>query len=448
MNKICFVVPSRKAIPPHLKGRTSPYELPNTTILFREQPRNKWLDSDHRLTGPSAVEFQTQVTPGQLADICDPNENYEASVAHSTRFRVVVDPQIQRGVKEAKGGRLQQILVEANVMSMMEDIQKGDFECPPLMWNLRHGEVTWVYIEDERKLIVYDGVATRPDTNHRHHAIIRKELGYRRWVQETGDEEWDGYVPERPYQLTISTDTFEGEAHKFFVLNTKGAKVSANKAYFVESQTANPHAHTRLAKKLMDDCGILTIRNVEVVQATLSKNTAKMVGLYTLVRGLEGAFSSVPSDDEKRQELLNYLCEFLTELSAARPNEIGLLSVELRQQARENTVADQAIMFIAYLKLAAYLRSKPNWKAGVQVLGHKHRHIDDQGNVVWVGDLMDRQNPLWQARGVLAPAANKPGVYRVISNRNAQTQTYDTLREIVDAALISADTSSNAAAAA
>jgi hypothetical protein len=447
MNKTSFVVPSRKALPPHLKGRTSPYELPNTTILFREQPRGKCLDADFRVVGASMIEFQTQMTPGQLADVCDPNENYEPALAHSTRFRVVVDPQIQRGVKETKSGRLQQILVEANVESMMDDIQKGEFECPPLMWNLRFDEVTWVYIEDERKLVVYEGVATRPDTNHRHHAIIRKELAYRRWVQETGDEEWDGYVPERPYQLTISTDTFEGEAHKFFVLNTKGAKVSANKAYFVEAQTANPHAHTRLAKSLMDSCGILTVRNVEVVQATLSKNSAKMVGLYTIVRGLEGAFPSVPSDDGKRQELLDYVCEFLTELSAARPDEIGLLSLDQRQEARESTVADQAIMFIAYLKLAAYLRDKPNWKVAVEAFGEEYTHTDERGSA-WQGDLMSRQNPLWQARGVLAPAANKPGVFRVISNRNAQTQTYEALRQIADAALARADGVSAAAAAA
>jgi hypothetical protein len=444
MSKASYVVPSRKALPPHLKGRTSPYELPNTTILFREQPREKCLDADNRVAGPSMIEFQTQVTPGQLADVCDPNENYEPALAHSTRFRVVVDPQIQRGVKETKGGRLQQILVEANVKEMMEEIQKGQFECPPLMWNLRFDEVTWAYIEDERKLLIYDGVATRPDTNHRHHAIIRMELGYRRFVQETGDEDWDGYVPGRPYQLTISTDTFEGEAHKFFVLNTKGAKVSANKAFFVEAQTANPHVHTRLAKSLMDNCGILGLKNVEVVQATISKNSAKMVGLYTLVRGLEGAFPLVPSDDAKRQELLDYLCEFLTELSAARP-EIGLLSLDERQEAREKTVADQAIMFIAYLKLAAYLRGKPNWQVAVEALGDEYTYTDEQGRV-WQGDLMSRQNPLWQARGVLAPAANKPGVFRVISNRNAQTQTYEALRQIVDAALARAEASAAAAA--
>lgn len=431
--KTAYIVADADAIPIHLRGR-SPYRLSNVAALFRE-PRSKCLGPDGRLLMASAIEFQTQITPGQLADVCDPVETYEPGRSpQTTRFRCVCDPEIQRGEKEAKGGRRQQILVEKNVEGMMEAIQKNEFECPPLMWNLRADEVVWVYVEDERELRIYEGVATRPDTNHRHHAIIRKENDYRKWVQETGDPEWDSYNPERPYQLSIYTDTFEGEAHKFFVLNTLGTKVSANKAHYVESQTSNPHTHTRLAKDLMDSCGVLTRQNVEIVQSTLSKNSAKMVGIYTLVRGLEAGFPAPPADDAKRAELVTYLAEFIAELSKARPSEIALLSLDKRQEARANTIADQAIMWIAYLRLAAMLRGNPKWRDGVAALGQTYTHRAD-GKVIWTGDLMDRANPLWTEMGLLVPAPQNPGSFRVVSNRNAQAQAYEALRTVTQAAM-------------
>jgi hypothetical protein len=317
----------------------------------------------------------------------------------------------------------------------MEAIQKKEFECPPLMWNLRSGEVTWVYVEKDHELLIYEGVGTRPDTNHRHHAIIRMENRYRKWVEEMNDVVWDEYNPQRPYPLLIYTDTKEAEAHKFYVLNTLGHKVSANKAHYVEAQTVNPQTHTRLAKELMDASGILGRQNVEIVQATISKNSAKMVGIYTLVRGLAQAFPAPPSDDDSRAALVNYLTEFLAELSLARPNEIALLSVDRRQQARENTISDQAIMWVAYLRLAAALRNNPNWKRGVAALGATYEHTAEDGQVTFLGDLMDRTNPLWTERGVLVPAANKPGAFRVVSNRNAQAQAYEVLKDVAERAI-------------
>ena len=49
-----------------------------------------------------------------------------------------------------------------------------------------------MYVEETRDLLIYEGVATRPDTNHRYHAIIRMHKTYRKWVRETGDETMEG----------------------------------------------------------------------------------------------------------------------------------------------------------------------------------------------------------------------------------------------------------------
>ena len=136
-NKICYFATATESMPVHLRGR-SPYRLSNVTVLFRV-PRDQCLGEGGRLRMASAVEFQTQITPGQLADVCDPNENYEPGRSfQATRFRCVYDPDIQRGEKETKGGRHKKpILVEKNIEGMMEAIQKHEFECPvPQTWDL------------------------------------------------------------------------------------------------------------------------------------------------------------------------------------------------------------------------------------------------------------------------------------------------------------------------
>jgi len=433
----CYIIQSEDNLPSHLRDR-NPFRLAKVDVLFR-RPRAEAIASDGRVLMAGAIEFQTQITPGQLTDICDPFEIYKPDLIQTTRFRSVYDPEIQRGEKEIKGGQKVPYLNDSNIESMVEDIRANQFECPQLMWNLRAGEVLWAYVEERRELLIYQGVATRPDTNHRHHGIIKMHLIYRRWVEETESEQMEEYNPVRPYSLTISTDDFEGEAHRFFVLNSKGWKVPTSKAYYIESRTNSPHAKTKLARELMDDCGVLGTKNVEIVQATLSKNSAKLVLFYTLVRGIEAAFPALPADDaEAWSELRHYLIEFVAELGKIRPNEIALLSVQRRQEVRMRSVADQGIFWISYLRLAAWLREhQPGaWRAGLATLGETYRHevanLDTgEMRVIYTGDLMSRDNPLWRDRGIVS-TTEKPGIYRINSNRNAQEQAFIILRDLME----------------
>ncbi len=416
----CYVVSSEAAIPAHLKDRT-PYRFSDTRISYRID-RQKALDTDGRVMEAGAVEFRAAITPGQLAVLCEPTELWADELSEAERFRSVYDPEIQRGEKD-KGTKRVPVLNEKNIESMIDDIRKNEFECPELMWNLRYGLVSWVYVEDKRELLIFEGVATRPDTNHRHHAIVRMHKTYRKWVRETQDEKMEKYNPKREYALAIYTDSFEGEAHKFFVLNSKGWKVAQGKAHYVASMMNDPHAHAKLARDLMKASGVLGEGNVEIVGTTLSKNSAKMVLFYTLVRGLQSAFAYVPTEQDEYNNLLQYLSAFIAELHRVRPAEIALLSVERRQHVRSQSIADQAIAWIAYFHLAAQLRDDPSWKNKLDTLAKPYK------NGKYQGDLFARKNPLWQARGILAPDAK--GNLRVISNRNAQQQLITTLMGIV-----------------
>src|SRR5207249_6190189 len=140
---------------------------------------------------------------------------------------------------------------------------------------------------------------------------------------------------------------------------------------------------------------------------------------------------ALPADDsDEYADLRQYLVSFVAELGRVRPNEVALMSVQRRQEVRIRSVADQSIFWIAYLRLAAWLREHAagNWKAALASLGDTYQHEvttpeTSEKKVIFTGDLLSRDNPLWRERGILA-ATEKPGIYRVISNRYAQEQAF------------------------
>jgi len=420
-----YVINSDEDLPFHLRDR-APFTLPNTELVFR-YPEEEVLDTETgavRMAG--AIEFQTQIVPGLLTDVCDPDEIYKPETRLTHRFRCVYDPEIQRGVKETERGS-REFLRRGQIDAMMEDIMENRFECPQLMWNMRAGETTWVYVRDLKELRVYEGVATRPDTNHRHHAIVDVHRKYLKWVRDTGSKAWGAYNPQRGYGLVIYTDDFKGEAHRFYVYNFLGWRVSTSTAHYIESKTHTPQVHTRLAREIMESSGILGSRNVEILSNHLSRNSAKLITFGTLVEALKGAFPSLTEDiyDDIRTHVL----KFLEELSNVRPNEIGLVSVAQRQRVRESSVADQAVLWHGYLRLAARLRETGgnNWPERLSALAQSVPHKEANGEVI-SHDVFSRRNLAWTEKGVIAPGKRGP---RVVNNRQARQGAYEYLCEMV-----------------
>jgi hypothetical protein len=123
----CYVINSETEIPLHLRDRV-PFSLPNTEAIFR-LPEADVLESDGNVRMAGGIEFQTQITPGRLTDVCDPDELYKPEMKLTHRFRAVYDPEIQRGVKDSQSGS-KEFLREAEIKSMMDDIMENRFECP------------------------------------------------------------------------------------------------------------------------------------------------------------------------------------------------------------------------------------------------------------------------------------------------------------------------------
>ncbi len=415
-----FVVRWDNEIPPHLIS-CRPFFLDDTDIIFRHPPPDV-LAEDGRVILPGAIEFQTQVHAGLLTDVCDPNEFYKPELCSTHRFRCVYDPEIQRGIKETKAGR-KEFLREKQIEAMMRDIEADRFECPQLMWNLRAGETAWVYVQDRRQLRIYQGVATRPDTNHRHHAIIRLHQRYLRWKAETGSENMGNYNPKRAYGLVIYTDDFQREAYRFCVYNFLGWRMASTTARYIESKTGFPNIHSKLARELMERSSVLGAANVEILSNQLSKHSGKMLTFGLLVDSLRAAFPELT--EECYADIFDYLVEFIAELCRVRPGEIALLTPAQRQKVRESSVAHHPIVWQAYMQLAAWLRKQreTNWKAFLQVLGRPYIYgLEGQRRTY---DLFSVENPIWTERGLLAPG--KRGLPLVVNNQHSRQVAFQML---------------------
>lgn len=420
-----YIVEDIENLPLHLKHRSPSFSIDNVAVIFK-RPLEEICEADGRVKFSGIVEFQASINAGVLTDYCDPGEIHSAALRTTHRFRAVYDPEIQRGVKETKSAGVKEFLRESQIDSMMEDIHNERFECPQLMWNLRAGEVVWVYLVKAKRLSVYQGVATRPDTNHRHHAIIRFHKKYLAWVEQTSSTNMPGYNPTRQYGLVVYTDDFEGEAHRFYIYNFKGWRVSASTAHYIESKTHTPAIHAKVARETMERSGILGLKNVEILSAQLSRNSAKMITFGTLTEALKTAFPGVSESD--LSDTLDYIVQFLEVLHNVRPAEITLLSVAQRQAAREKSVADQAVLWHGYFRLASWLQKNASetWRQDLLALGQPVTY--QRGGKTFTGDLFSRDNPVWVDTAVMAPG--KTGL-RVLNNRQAREAAFDILKAVV-----------------
>ncbi len=232
------------------------------------------------------------------------------------------------------------------------------------------------------------------------------------------------YNPSRAYGLVIYTDDYDGEAHRFFIYNFKGWRVSTSTAHYIESKTASPNLHQRLAREVMEQSAELGPSNVEVMGNQLSRNSAKMITFGTLVEALRTGFPDLT--DDEYEAVKAFMLDFLGGLGTVRPGEIGLLSVSQRQRVRNTSVVDQAVMWHAYIRLAArFMEDKADWGKALLVL--KEPYTFEEGDRKWSGDLFSRDNPVWAQCGVIAPGKKGP---RVVNNRESRQGAFEFLCQI------------------
>jgi len=164
--------------------------------------------------------------------------------------------------------------------------------------------------------------------------------------------------------------------------------------------------------------------HVELVTNNISRNSTKVATFNTLARGIQDGFPDL--DESNREDVKNFLVDFFNQLVTIRP-EAGFLEISARKQVRSNSIADTALVYQAYVKLAGDLYGLPNWAQILAKLAEPYRHMND-GQIEYEGDLMSRRNPLWFDT-VLIRAKN--GTMSVSNRTESRRYVHTVLRDLM-----------------
>ena len=353
--------------------------------------------------GGRRVKFSTVISVGRVAELLESQ-------------KIQVDYDYQRGIKVTYGKdgseKRTPMVDRARVEEIARKILDNEIHGGSLTWNLRNGEVEAEYDEVTETLVIKSGTPTIPDSNHRHQGIL---LAINRARQFGLTFDQDGYE----FPLVIEELDLQGESGLFHEYNQLGKPANPTRRRFINQASL----HNAIAARVME--GSVLKNNVETVTNNLTRNTNKVMTFNTLASGVQQGFKTL--DEMNFEDTRNFLITFVNELSAIRP-EVGYLPISERLKIREATIGDSGLIFQAYLRLAGDLQNYPNWPEMLEQLGEPFITRDDDGKILYQGDLMSRQNPLWR-QTVLVEGKN--GRVSIANRTESREYAYRTLRDVV-----------------
>lgn len=357
---------------------------------------------DPILRNGKVVKYQSRITVGRAAELLE-------------RQLIWVDYDYQRGIKVAYGKDGTIKSREPNVDRWRVDeiadkILRNELYGGALTWSLRTNEVKFAYDQQARTLRIMAGRPTIPDSNHRHQAMLK--------VCQIVKEKGIAFDPDSyEFPLMIEVLDLEQERGLFFEYNQLARPANPTRSKWVNQADQ----HNRLNSRVIEASTLNG--HVEIVKNTISVNSPMVVTFNTLAKGLKEAFPDL--DEENFGEIKDFLVSYIDCLTTIR-SEIGYLPLSARKAARGSSIGDSALVFNAYMRLAGDLRLTSEWKTHLARLKDQYHYAG--GGVVWEGDLMSRENPLWKGTVLLTGKSGKPQ----ISNRNeTRAYVYDKLREVV-----------------
>ena len=330
--------------------------------------------------------------------------------------KIWVDYDYQRGVKitQRRDGTEQRtpMLDQSRVADIADKILENHIYGGSLCWNLRDSEVDYSYDEIHQRLLILSGRPTIPDSNHRHQAILRV---YRLVKARGYSLNLDTYQ----FPLVIELLNLEGERGLFYEYNQLGKPANPTRSKWLNQADV----HNLTTSWVIDNSKLKG--HVELVTNNLSKNSTKVVTFNILSTAVEKAFLQL--DEENWQEIAHYLSEFLDYLISVRP-EVGYLPLAQRQKARVEGIGDSGLAFLGYVLLASDLKNYENWQSYVDILGERYHIQGRTKDSDWEGDLMSRDNPLWQGTVL---TTGRSGNLTVINQKASRVFIYEAFRQVV-----------------
>lgn len=349
------------------------------------------------------AKYQTAISAGRVFELLE-----------SERIRVDYD--YQRGIKTTLGKdgseKRTPMVDNARVEEIARKMLENGLHGGALTWNLRTTDVEIEYDGSRQVLIIKSGIPTIPDSNHRHQAI-------RKAVQLTKERglpfDVDGYE----FPLVIEELDMSGEAGLFHEYNQLGKPANPTRNRVINQAAI----HNRMASSVMEN-SVLN-GNIELVTNNLTRNTNKVMTFNTLAKGIEMGFKTL--DEVNFEDTRDFLVAFVDKLADVRP-EVDYLPISERLKIRETTIGDSGLIFLTYFRLAGDLQNIPDWSERLERLAAPYIARDEEGKVKYEGDLMNRQNPLWQ-QAVLVP--RDKGKVSIANRWDSREYTYRELRKAV-----------------
>ena len=348
------------------------------------------------------AKFSTAITVGRVGELLK-----------SEHIRVDYD--YQRGMRplyKADGTMDESpMLDKSRVNEIATKILDGRLYGGSLTWSLRKGEVDFRYDPRSRSLHIYKGQPTIPDSNHRHQAMLKvfdlvKSRGY--------NFDFDDYE----FPLLIEVLDLNEESELFYEYNQLGKPANPTRSRWI-NQADLYSALTSQVVALSKLKGY-----VELVTNNISKNSPKVVTFNALYTAVKAGFPEL--DDSNVDVIQPYVVSFIDELVMVRP-EAGHMPLSQRKIFRENGIGDSALAFYGYGMLAGDLMKAESWRNKLAELKEPYRCVNKDGNP-WTGDLMSRENPIWEGKVLLRGAGGK---LQISNNRETRQFMHETLQGAV-----------------
>jgi hypothetical protein len=293
----------------------------------------------------------------------------------------------------------------------------------PLIWNLRPGTFSGYWDPDNEELYLYAGRIYLPDSHHRQQAILKAVR-----VFDDDPAAYPSFSPERQFKVELYFFSKEDEGNYFFDKNQRTRPTAKSKAYDLTTLDDL----SLLAKRVISKSNALR-SNVNRVTDRLAHSNPQAITLSTLRQMMALLAPHESLDETEIEGIAEVAATFYDLLAESRP-ELAQLELATRREVRDKSLADSAVMMFGYAYLmidfrdeaakSGIARASSNWKKRLSRLSVPYNYDG------WRGDLFSKDNPLWQAAGVLKPSPQSSRLS--ISNTGAtRAQTGRILRQLL-----------------
>ena len=347
-------------------------------------------------------KYQTRVTVGRIAELLESD-------------KIWVDYDYQRGVKVSHGKdgteKRTPMVDQDRVDEIASKILDNRLFGGSLTWNLRQSEVIHKYDHSRSTLYVLTGRPTIPDSNHRHQAMLKV-------AQLVRSRGYSFDLNSYEFPLLIEVLDLRGESELFYEYNQLGKPANPTRSRYINQADL----HNAVASQMVE-ASVLK-GHIELVTNNISRNSTKVPTFNTLAKGIELGFPEL--DDSNIDSVRDYLVNFFNRLVTIRP-EAGYLDLGARKRIREESIADTALIYSTYARLAGDLYFHTDWADRLANLAEPYQYIEN-GATTWQGDLMSRKNPTWQETVLVL---TRSGKMSVANRTESRKYAYEVLRHVV-----------------